>query len=143
MLTTNRAAVKDANASEVITAVVGSSRSVTARINPKTLLMLADLIVVVLAVLATAAVLQLFDGPEPVTRDRLVVITMLTLPVWPAVLTHQRLYNTRFIGRRIDEARRIFNAVALGVWASPWAATCSTWWWRGPPWHSSSPPPSS
>ena len=39
---------------------------------------------------------------------------MGTLPVWLAIFSGQRLYNIRFIGRRIDEVRRIVNATFLG-----------------------------
>ena len=47
--------------------------------------------------------------------SRFLSVALFSLPAWLLVFTHQRLYNTRFIGRRIDEMRRIVNAAALGV----------------------------
>jgi len=38
-----------------------------------------------------------------------------TIPAWLAIFANQRLYNTRFIGRRIDEFRRVVNASLLGT----------------------------
>jgi len=85
-------------------------------VNLKTVLVVADLAVVVVAIMATHAFMQIIGERVSVGEgNRFVVVTMLTLPVWPAVFSRQRLYNTRFIGRRIDEVRRIFNGVGLGV----------------------------
>ncbi len=46
---------------------------------------------------------------------RFLVVALVSLPGWLVVFTHQRLYNTRFIARRIDELRRIVNGTALGT----------------------------
>jgi exopolysaccharide biosynthesis polyprenyl glycosylphosphotransferase len=85
-------------------------------VNLKTLLVVADLAVVILAVAVTDTLVQFIGERVAIgAGNRFVVVAMLTLPVWPAVFSRQRLYNTRFIGRRIDEVRRIFNAIGLGV----------------------------
>ena len=47
--------------------------------------------------------------------NRFLITSIATLPAWLVVFTSQRLYNIRFIARRIDEARRIVNASFLGV----------------------------
>ncbi len=47
--------------------------------------------------------------------DQLGWTAVLALPVWLGIFANQRLYNTRFIGRRIDEFRRIVNATLLGT----------------------------
>src|SRR5688500_3439074 len=81
-----------------------------------TVLVVADLTVVVMAIMVTHAIMQIIGERVAIGGGNgFVVVTMLTLPVWPAVFSRQRLYSTRFIGRRIDEVRRIFNAVGLGV----------------------------
>jgi exopolysaccharide biosynthesis polyprenyl glycosylphosphotransferase len=41
--------------------------------------------------------------------------SVATIPAWLAIFANQRLYNTRFIGRRIDEFRRVVNASFVGT----------------------------
>lgn len=83
----------------------------------KTALVMADTMAVLFAILLTNRLLIWSRAEVGVGGGarRFLVSALLTLPVWPAVLSHQRLYSSRFIGRRIDEFRRIGNAVALGV----------------------------
>jgi len=84
---------------------------------PKLVLMVADMATIVLAILFANSLLVY--GAKPMGLHdhswQFLTVSALSLPVWPAVLSNQRLYNTRFIGRRIDEIRRIVNAVILGV----------------------------
>jgi FlaA1/EpsC-like NDP-sugar epimerase len=47
--------------------------------------------------------------------DRYMLIGVVALLPWLGVFANQRLYNTRFIGRRIDEFRRIINACFFGA----------------------------
>ena len=42
-------------------------------------------------------------------------IAALALPVWPLVFSQQGMYRARHVTRRIDELRRLVNAVLLGV----------------------------
>lgn len=41
--------------------------------------------------------------------------SVAAIPAWLGIFANQRLYNTRFIGRRIDEFRRVVNASLLGT----------------------------
>ncbi len=51
--------------------------------------------------------------PTPVTSY--LMILALALPLWPLALRGRRLYESRFIGRRADEWRRIIDASAIAV----------------------------
>lgn len=86
------------------------------RVDPKTALGAIDLVtVVVAAVISVLVVDPLGNGARVGTSDaEFVLLVMSTLPVWLAIFAGQRLYNIRFIGRRIDEVRRIVNATFLG-----------------------------
>ncbi len=86
-------------------------------LRPKLVLVAADSVAI--AVAAGLAVTWYGSvNPEPgAAASQLWWTTLLALPLWVAVLAHQRLYNSRFIERRIDEFRRIVNASVLGTWA--------------------------
>jgi len=81
----------------------------------KVLLVVADVVAVALAILATYAIELTWLSNDNAESDRFLSVAFCSLPAWLLVFTHQRLYNTRFIGRRIDEMRRIVNASILGV----------------------------
>jgi exopolysaccharide biosynthesis polyprenyl glycosylphosphotransferase len=81
----------------------------------KVLLIVADVVAVALAVLATYTLEIAWLGNDNGETARFLSVALLSLPAWLVIFTHQRLYNTRFIGRRIDEMRRIVNAAVLGV----------------------------
>ena len=81
----------------------------------KVLLVVADVVAVALAILATYAIEVTWLSNDNAESERFLAIALCSLPAWLLVFTHQRLYNTRFIGRRIDEMRRIVNASILGV----------------------------
>ena len=86
-------------------------------IQPKLVLMTADLCAITIAIVLTyllAAQLRQDYGVGGGPASFL-PYAGLTLPFWLGIFSHQRLYNTRFIGRRIDEIRRIVNAVIMGV----------------------------
>ena len=70
---------------------------------------------VALAVLATYTVEIAWLGNDNAETTRFLSVALFSLPAWLLIFTHQRLYDTRFIGRRIDEMRRIVNAATLGV----------------------------
>jgi exopolysaccharide biosynthesis polyprenyl glycosylphosphotransferase len=96
----------------------GTTTSTRPRVDPKLALGLADL-----AMVAAAAALSLTLGGDLLGDTRkgdeagFAALAAVMLPVWLAVFSSQRLYNTRFIGRRIDEVRRILNATFLGSMA--------------------------
>jgi exopolysaccharide biosynthesis polyprenyl glycosylphosphotransferase len=83
------------------------------RRNPKIVLAMADMAVVAVAgILAYEA--RYWLSPVPPASSRTLWLSLLTLPAWAAAFSHERLYNIRFLGRRIDELRRLFNAVLIG-----------------------------
>ncbi|MDQ6697018.1 MAG: sugar transferase [Actinomycetota bacterium] len=83
----------------------------------KYLLMTADVMALLTAIVATHAVVRAALEPagQGSNGNRFLLTGVATLPAWLAVFSHQRLYNIRFITRRIDETRRIVNASFLGV----------------------------
>jgi exopolysaccharide biosynthesis polyprenyl glycosylphosphotransferase len=85
------------------------------RVDPKLVMGVADLSTVSLALALSAVV----SGPMSVEGGpsswRFLVLGLATLPAWLGIMSGQRLYNVRFIGRRIDEIRRIVNATFLGT----------------------------
>ncbi len=86
------------------------------RADPKIVLATVDLVTVVVgALLAVVIADPLGNGARVGTSDAAFLLLVVgTLPLWLAILAGQRLYNIRFIGRRIDEVRRIVNATFLG-----------------------------
>jgi exopolysaccharide biosynthesis polyprenyl glycosylphosphotransferase len=82
-------------------------------IQPKLALMAADLVIVALAIATTCAAVSAgwLSGSSRIFAE----YAFASMPIWIGVFAHQRLYNTRFIGRRIDEIRRIGNAVAVST----------------------------
>ncbi|MBX3315177.1 MAG: sugar transferase [Actinobacteria bacterium] len=83
-------------------------------IRPKLLLLAADAATLAISGLIASLVIERFQG-DSYSAQRLLLAVLATLPVWLALFANQRLYNTRFIGRRIDEFRRIVNASVLGT----------------------------
>ena len=82
---------------------------------PKAILIGADALALVLTAVVTTYLLRRWDPQSGASDAQLLVATLVTLPVWLGLFAKQRLYNTRFIGRRIDEFRRIVNASLLGT----------------------------
>ncbi|HRW37644.1 MAG TPA: sugar transferase [Aquihabitans sp.] len=84
-------------------------------LRPKLLLMGADaLAVITFTTVATILVERWGLGPLDAAHQ-LWWTSVATIPAWLAIFANQRLYNTRFIGRRIDEFRRVVNASLLGT----------------------------
>ena len=81
----------------------------------KVWMVLADALTVVVAAALAAALLNRWDPEASAASWELFWATVATVPVWIALFSGQRLYNTRFIGRRIDEIHRIVNATLLGT----------------------------
>ncbi len=84
---------------------------------PKFLLITADAMALLLTALVSTLLFKWWDPRADQTSLQLWWATVATLPIWLALFGNQRLYNTRFIGRRIDEFRRIVNASILGTLA--------------------------
>ena len=82
---------------------------------PKLLLMAADAFAVVTFTTLAGVLVDAGNlGPLDAARQ-LWWSSVLIIPIWLAIFANQRLYNTRFIGRRIDEFRRVVNASVLGT----------------------------
>ncbi|MCU1354289.1 MAG: putative undecaprenyl-phosphate glycosylphosphotransferase [Acidimicrobiales bacterium] len=83
----------------------------------KLLLVSADIVALAAAILGTYALqrtaLRHHGGNG--NHRHFLTTSLVTLPGWLAVFANQRLYNTRFIGRRIDESRRVINACFMGM----------------------------
>lgn len=80
----------------------------------KLLLMVADSVALAGGMTATYFVERGLGHDVRTGIERFVLIGVVALLPWLAVFSNQRLYNTRFIGRRIDEFRRIINACFFG-----------------------------
>ncbi|MCB0978080.1 MAG: sugar transferase, partial [Acidimicrobiales bacterium] len=90
----------------------------------KVLLVVADALTLVATAAMSAFVFSEFIDDRG-SAEHLFWATIATLPIWLALFANQRLYNTRFIGRRIDEFRRIVNASVLGTVAVTVAANAA------------------
>lgn len=87
-------------------------------VSPKLALGGADILVIAIGTTLTTFSLQYGMAAAPPQESiDFFTVAMLCLPVWLAIFTSQRLFNIRFIGRRIDEIRRIVNAIFLGSMA--------------------------
>lgn len=94
------------------------------RVDPKLMLLGADMITVLVALVLTTLVTDPLRNGSTVGHSdvRFFLLGAATLPIWLAIMSGQRLYNIRFIGRRIDELRRVVNATFLGSMAVALAA---------------------
>ena len=91
--------------------------------SPKLWLVVADAGTVALAMLLTFLVRSSLGGPAlDGARSAHLLIAAVSLPVWLGFFARRRLYNVRFISRRIDEVRRIATASAYSVTAMTVAA---------------------
>lgn len=79
------------------------------------MLIAADALALVLTAVTARYLLERWDPQNGSSDTHLLLATLATVPVWLALFAKQRLYNTRFIARRIDEFRRIVNASLLGT----------------------------
>lgn len=78
-------------------------------------LVAADAATLVAVAVVASALFQRYGHAPGNSARHLLVATVAVMPLWLAIFANQRLYNTRFIGRRIDEFRRIVNASVLGT----------------------------
>ncbi|MCU1355214.1 MAG: putative UDP-galactose phosphate transferase (WeeH) (Modular protein) [Acidimicrobiales bacterium] len=83
-------------------------------LRPKVMLMVADAAAVTASAGLAALAVRRWDV-HPGADSELFWAAVTTVPLWLAIFANQRLYNTRFIGRRIDEFRRVVNASLFGT----------------------------
>ena len=91
------------------------SRRAPSPLRPKILLMAADALAVVIFTTATAILVERWGLGPLDAAHQLWWTSVIAIPAWLAIFANQRLYNTRFIGRRIDEFRRVVNAAFVGT----------------------------
>jgi FlaA1/EpsC-like NDP-sugar epimerase len=77
--------------------------------------MAADALAVLTFTTITAVLVDRLDLGALQAGQQLWWTSVACIPAWLAVFANQRLYNTRFIGRRIDEFRRVVNAAFIGT----------------------------
>ena len=77
----------------------------------KLVMVLADLVAVSLGMATAISVYRWRLGP----LDDAISVALLSLPVWPLLFAQQGLYQARHVARRIEEFRRLVNAVVAGV----------------------------
>lgn len=82
---------------------------------PKLVLMASDALAVAAAGVLAHVVLNRWGPGAHDGSMHLIWATVATIPIWLGLFANQRLYNTRFISRRIDEVHRIVNACFLGT----------------------------
>jgi exopolysaccharide biosynthesis polyprenyl glycosylphosphotransferase len=93
------------------------------RPSPKSWLVLADVCTVALAMLLAYAMRSSMGGnPLAGARGAHLLVAVASLPVWVTLFARRRLYNVRFLTRRIDEVRRIGAAALTAVTAMTVAA---------------------
>ncbi len=81
----------------------------------KSALVMADLIMVTLALLAATWLNSSINPDDPTTTSRYTALALMSLPMWPVAITQQFLYRARYLSRRIDEMARVGRAVAVGM----------------------------
>jgi len=81
----------------------------------KAALVIADLLMVSVALVLTAWVNSHFNPDDPTTRAQYTGLALVSLPLWPATFTQQLLYRARYLSRRIDEMVRVVKAVSIGM----------------------------
>ena len=77
----------------------------------KYIMVLSDLLAVAIGMLAAIYIYRSSIGQ----LDHAAAVAALSLPVWPLLFAQQGLYQARHVARRIEEFRRLVNAVVLGV----------------------------
>src|SRR4051794_35742371 len=90
-------------------------RTTGSSLRPKLLLMAADVLAIVTFTTMAAVLVSIWDLGALEAGHQLWWASVVVIPAWLAIFANQRLYNTRFIGRRIDEFRRVVNASLLGT----------------------------
>jgi exopolysaccharide biosynthesis polyprenyl glycosylphosphotransferase len=99
-----------------------AAQEVTTRSGPhrlvKPLLVLADVAAVWFAQIFATLVVAADRGWSAQRTEHYLLITALTLPVWPIVFARHKLYGARFVTRFFDEMRRASEAIVIGLMVS-------------------------
>lgn len=81
----------------------------------KITLVIADLLMVSLALVAGTWIHEWTNPTDPTSAASYMGLVLASLPVWPVVFTQQLLYRARYLSRRIDELNRVVRGVAIGI----------------------------
>jgi exopolysaccharide biosynthesis polyprenyl glycosylphosphotransferase len=81
----------------------------------KLLIASSDAVAVAVAMALGLVLKERYVFWDPVPTSQYIIASAVTLPGWLLALRGRRLYESRFIGRRPDELRRILDACALAV----------------------------
>jgi exopolysaccharide biosynthesis polyprenyl glycosylphosphotransferase len=81
----------------------------------KPLLVVADVAAVWFAQVVATLLVALERGWTAERTGHYLLLTALTLPVWPIVFARHKLYGARFVTRFFDEMRRATEAIVVGV----------------------------
>lgn len=81
----------------------------------KAALVMADLLMIISALVSASWLNGRFNPSDPTATSRYVGLVLVSLPLWPATLTQQLLYRARYLSRRTDEMSRVFRAVGIGM----------------------------
>jgi exopolysaccharide biosynthesis polyprenyl glycosylphosphotransferase len=85
-------------------------RSLPSRV--KLALVVADLAATAVGLVVATFIYRVL---QPRSAGDLLVIGLISLPVWSVLYAHQGLYQARRVGRRLEELRRLVNAVLAGT----------------------------
>jgi exopolysaccharide biosynthesis polyprenyl glycosylphosphotransferase len=104
----------------------GVDRSIDAprRLSPKTWLLLADTAAIVAAMGIAYAVRASVGGPRSLSgaQDAHLLVAGASLPLWLWLFARKRLYQARFLTRRLDEIRKVGSGAAYAIAAMTVAA---------------------
>jgi exopolysaccharide biosynthesis polyprenyl glycosylphosphotransferase len=78
----------------------------------KARMVVVDTLTIVLALVLSFLVYPRVTGH---TLDSVLPIIVISVPVWPVLFAQQGLFQARHLTRRIEELRRLVNAVLMGV----------------------------
>lgn len=78
----------------------------------KTVLVVGDTVATAVGMVAAALVYGLLRDED---LGNLMVLALVSLPLWPVLYAHQGLYQARRVSRRLEELRRLVNAVLAGL----------------------------
>jgi len=92
------------------------------RPSPKASLVLADACTVGLAMVAAYAIRSSIGAPDDLPARVHLAVAVASMPVWLWAFATRRIYNVRFLNRRLDEVRRIGSAAAMAITAMTVAA---------------------
>jgi exopolysaccharide biosynthesis polyprenyl glycosylphosphotransferase len=81
----------------------------------KLTLALGDLVVITSALLLSIWVNSQVNPTDPTSAADYARLVVISIAVWPVVLTQHLLYRARYLGRGIDEGARVVKAVAVAM----------------------------